>query len=198
MTTEIPGTKFLCSNSVDINPWPWTLFIVKSCLSFSSDPATMCSSFMYILPCYVFTRILFIPVLTPIALLFSLTNAMTVTLYIKTLSLYDILMFKYRPWSLSHCLLNPHLDPPWNLYSGLPGIPFHSRDLASYSTSTLPSLWTTLSSGLLLNSRTTSDTSRNPQSPQNTPKILGHEYEVVRCSAQAEANVWNPSWLQVE
>jgi len=35
-------------------------------------------------------------------------------------------------------------------------------------------------------------------SPQNTSEILGHEYEVVRHSTQAEANVQNPSQLQVE
>ena len=49
MTFEIPRTKFPCSNLVFINSWPWTYFIVKSHLLFSSDPATMCSLFMYIL-----------------------------------------------------------------------------------------------------------------------------------------------------
>ena len=38
----------------------------------------------------------------------------------------------------------------------------------------------------------TSDTSRNPWSPQNALKILGHEYEVVRHSTQAEANIQTP------
>ena len=38
-TSKIPRTKFLCLNSVIINSWPWTLFIVKSHLLFSSDPA---------------------------------------------------------------------------------------------------------------------------------------------------------------
>src|SRR5882724_6164848 len=37
-----------CLNSVIINSQPWILFTVKSCLLFSSDPATMCSPFMYI------------------------------------------------------------------------------------------------------------------------------------------------------
>src|SRR5882724_6473751 len=45
---------------------------------------------------------------------------------------------------------------------------------------------------LLWNSQTTSGTSRNPQSLWNAPKILRHKYEVVRCSAQAEANVPTP------
>jgi len=64
-------------------------------------------------------------------------------------------------------------------------IPVTSQDLALVLTSTLTSLWTTLSS-------------RNPQSPQNASEILRYKYEVVRQSAQAEANVQSPSQLQVE
>jgi len=54
MTSKIPRTKFPCLNLVVINFWPWTLFIVKSHLLFLSDPASMCSLFMYSLPCCVF------------------------------------------------------------------------------------------------------------------------------------------------
>jgi len=42
------------------------------------------------------------------------------------------------------------------------------------------------------------NTSRYPQNPQNASEILRHEYEVVKHSAQAEANVQNPAWLPVE
>ena len=49
MTSEIPRNQVPPSNSVIVNQ-PWILFIVKSCLLFSSDPATMCSPFMYISP----------------------------------------------------------------------------------------------------------------------------------------------------
>src|SRR5882724_7803285 len=52
-TSKIPGTKFLHSNLVVINSQPWILYIVKSCLLSLSDPASMCSLFMYILPCCV-------------------------------------------------------------------------------------------------------------------------------------------------
>ena len=47
MTSKIPGNQVPCLNLVINNSWTWTLFIVKSCLLFS-DPATMCSPFMYI------------------------------------------------------------------------------------------------------------------------------------------------------
>ena len=50
MTSEIPRTNFQCSNSAVTNSQPWTLFIVKYHLLFPSDPATMCSLFMYISP----------------------------------------------------------------------------------------------------------------------------------------------------
>src|SRR5882724_3825126 len=53
MTSEIPRTRFPHLNSVVINPQPWTLFIVKSHLLSLSDPASMCSLFMYISPCCV-------------------------------------------------------------------------------------------------------------------------------------------------
>src|SRR5882724_9431741 len=52
-TSEIPRTKFPHSNLVVINSQSWVLFIVKSCLLFLSNPASMCSLFMYTSPCCV-------------------------------------------------------------------------------------------------------------------------------------------------
>src|SRR5882724_6934407 len=74
-------------------------FIVKSCLLFPSDPATMCFLFMYILPCHIFQshlvypqlhtlRIPVTPDLAPIAPPFSLTNAIPADLYIRLLFMY--------------------------------------------------------------------------------------------------------------
>ena len=110
-TSQIPRTKCLHSNSVIINFQPWTLFIVNSCLLFTSDPATMCSLFMYILPWLCSTHTLFIPNLTPITTPFSSTNAIPIDSYIRLLFLYDILMFKYQLWFSCHWLLNPILTP---------------------------------------------------------------------------------------
>ena len=124
-TSEIPGTKFLHLNSVFINSQPWRLFIVKSHLLSTSNPATMCSLFMYILPQLCSTHTLFIPDLTPIAPPFSLTNAMPVDLYIRLPVLYDIFMFKY--WLLVLSLTTqPHLDSPTN-----PSVPNFQKTLVT-------------------------------------------------------------------
>jgi len=61
MTSKIPRTKFPCSKLVVINFWPWTLSIVKSFLLFLSNPASLCSLFMYTLPCCVSCSHLFYP-----------------------------------------------------------------------------------------------------------------------------------------
>jgi len=86
------------------------------------------------------------------------------------------------PW------LDPHKPPVLDFQKPL----CHSSDLASYLTSMLPLSGLCSSSRILPNSWNTSDTSRNPWSPQNTLEIFRYEYKVVRHSAQAEANFWTP------
>src|SRR5882724_1621006 len=84
MTSKIPRTKIPCLNSVVINSRPWTLFIVKSHLLSLSDDTSMCSLFMYILPCCVSCSHLVYTTLTTITLPTSLINAMITDLVYKT------------------------------------------------------------------------------------------------------------------
>jgi len=134
---------------------------------------------------------MFIPDLTPIAPLFSPTNSLPIDLYLRLLFLYNILMFEYQLWFLSLTTW-PCLDSNkillWTSRKplSLQRSSFILDLYAPFSLDYTPVL------DLLLNSQTTSDTSGNPQSPWNAPEILRHEYKVVRCSAQAEANVWTP------
>src|SRR5882724_5300343 len=76
MTSEIPRTKFLCSNLVVINFQPWTLPIVKSHLLLLSDPGSLCSLFMYTFPFCVFLHTSVPPTLAHPTLPTSPINAM--------------------------------------------------------------------------------------------------------------------------
>ena len=119
-------------------------------------------------------------------------------------------MFKYQLWFLS-LTTQPCLDSLQTLCSGLPETPGHSRDLASYSTSMLPSLDDTVVLDLLPNSWTSPNTSGILRVPGMHPKYLDKSMRWVQCmnwsqhlnpsqfwlsSAMYCSTSWHPAWTQ--
>jgi len=195
-TSEIPRHQVLHSNSVVVDSQPWILFTVKSCLLISPNPATMCSPFMYIsqLLCFCPHHVYPWPhPLTPITPPFSLTNAMPIDPYIGLQFLYDIFIFKYQLWFLSLTTW-PHLDSPMK-----PSVPNFWKTWSLQRSSFLPNLYAPLSldytpsSRLLLNSQTTSNTSRFLGVPGTHLKYLD------KCTRWVQHMSWsqcpNYSWF---
>jgi len=153
------------------------------------QPATMCSPFMYILPCYDFTHILFILVLTPIGISNSQLILCPWPIY-KNLPLYDILILEYLLWFPCSLTTQPHLDPCEASVLDFQKSLVTPRDLALYLTSMLQFqiyFWTPRPLLTLLES---SESQKHLKHSDMSMRVVSAEHKLTPMSEPLSAPGW--------